>query len=252
MKALHAKPVACLRLIGLFTMLGVMWIEGVLHMPHTLLERACWSQKWAHYLLRFLRCPVDRHGVVPPRGLIAANHISYLDVLVLASLRPCLFVAKSEVRKWPLIGTLCERAGVLFLDRTSMRAAAAANRAISDALRTGVTVVVFPEGTTSAGDTMLPLHAALFQSALDSSQPIIPAWITYREDERERIAYWGDATLFPHLFQLMRLREMQASVQFRTTGIPAMHRAQAAQMCRTVWEQMMERASGRRQEIAAA
>jgi 1-acyl-sn-glycerol-3-phosphate acyltransferase len=252
MQTLYAMPIACLRLVGLFGMLAIMWVDGVLHMPHTMLERAHWQQKWAHHVLRFLKCHVDVRGAVPPRGLIAVNHISYIDVLVLASLRPCVFVAKSEVRKWPLIGTLCARCGVLFLDRTSMRAAAAANRTIADALRTGMTVVVFPEGTTSAGDTILPLHAALFQSAFDCNQPIIPAWITYNEEQRERIAYWGDATLMPHLLQLMRLREMQASVQFRTTGIPAMHRAQAAQMCRTVWEQMMDRASGRRQEIAAA
>ncbi|MEK6398212.1 MAG: lysophospholipid acyltransferase family protein, partial [Terriglobus sp.] len=210
-----------------------------------------WSQKWARLILRFLQCHVEMRGAVPARGLIAANHISYVDVLVLASLRPCLFVAKSEVRTWPLIGLLCERAGVLFLDRTSMRAAAAANRTIADALRTGMTVVVFPEGTTSAGDTMLPLHAALFQSALDSKEPIIPTWITYSEEQRERIAYYGDATLMPHLLQLMRVREMRANVQFRTTGIPALHRTQAAQMCRTVWEQMMDRASGRQQSAAA-
>jgi 1-acyl-sn-glycerol-3-phosphate acyltransferase len=251
MQILYAVPIACLRLIGLFGMLAVMWVDGVLHMPHTTLERAHWQQKWAHHVLRFLRCRVDVRGAVPPRGLIAANHISYVDVLVLASLRPCVFVAKSEVRRWPLIGTLCARCGVLFLDRTSMRAAAAANRIIADALRTGMTVVVFPEGTTSAGNTMLPLHAALFQSALDCDQPIIPAWITYSEDERERIAYYGDATLFPHLLQLMRLRGMQATVQFRTTGIPAMHRAQASQMCRTVWEQMMDHALGRQQNAAA-
>ena len=252
MQRLYAIPIAALRLVGLFGMLAIMWVDGVIHMPHTLLERACWSQKWACTLLRFLNGHVAMRGVVPPRGLIAANHISYMDVLVLASLRPCLFVAKSEVRKWPLIGILCERAGVLFLDRSSMRAAAAANRTIADALRAGVTVVVFPEGTTTAGDTMLPPHAALFQSALDCEQPIIPAWITYAEEQRDRIAYYGDATLMPHLLQLMRLREMNATVQFRTTGIPALHRTQAAQMCRTVWEQMMDRASGRRQQVAAA
>lgn len=252
MQALYAMPIACLRLIGLFSMLALMWVDGVVHMPHTLLERACWSQKWAHCLLRFLHLRVAMQGAAPSRGLIAANHISYVDVLVLASLRPCLFVAKSEVRAWPLIGTLCERAGVLFLDRTSMRAAVAANRTIADALSAGVTVVVFPEGTTSAGNTMLQPHAALFQSALDSKQPIIPAWITYGEEQRERIAYWGDATLIPHLLQLMRLREISAVVQFRTTGIPALHRTQAAQMCRTVWEQMMDRALGRRQEVVAA
>jgi 1-acyl-sn-glycerol-3-phosphate acyltransferase len=132
-----------------------------------------------------------------------------------------------------------------------MRAAVAANRIIADALRTGMTVVVFPEGTTSAGDTMLPLHAALFQSALDCNQPIIPAWITYNEEQRERIAYYGDATLMPHLLQLMRLRGIQVNVQFRTTGIPALHRTQAAQMCRTVWEQMLDSALDR-QQVAAA
>ena len=251
MQTLYALPIAFARLVGLFGLLAVMWVDGVLHMPHTMLERAHWQQKWAHHVLRFLNCRVEMRGAVPARGLIASNHISYVDVLVLASLRPCVFVAKSEVRQWPLIGTLCARCGVLFLDRSSMRAAAAANRTIAEALRTGMTVVVFPEGTTSAGDTMLPLHAALFQSALDTKDPIIPAWITYTEAHRERVAYYGDATLMPHLLQLMRVRELQATVQLRTTGIPALHRTQAAQMCRTVWEQMLDRASGC-QQVAAA
>jgi 1-acyl-sn-glycerol-3-phosphate acyltransferase len=252
MQSLYALPIACLRFVGLFGLLAIMWVDSILHTPHTVLERAHWQQKWAHHVLRFLHCRVEMRGTVPPRGLIASNHISYVDVLVLASLRPCVFVAKSEVRKWPLIGMLCARCGVLFLDRSSMRAAAAANRTIAEALRTGMTVVVFPEGTTSAGDTMLPLHAALFQSALDTKEPIIPAWITYNEEHRERVAYYGDATLMSHLLQLMRTREMQATVQFRTTGVPALHRTQAAEMCRTAWEMMLDRASGRRQEIAAA
>ncbi|SDF56678.1 lysophospholipid acyltransferase family protein [Terriglobus roseus] len=235
-------------------MLFGMLIESTVHPLHTMHERACWSQKWARRILRFLRCPVQTRGVLPARGFITANHISYMDVLVLAALTPTIFVAKSDVRRWPLIGILCERAGVLFLDRTSMRAAVAANRTIADVLRSGQSVVVFPEGTTSPGETILPMYAALFQSALDCSEPIIPTWIAYGDaTQRERIAYWGDMTLMPHLLQLMRLRSIDdVSVQFRTTGIPARHRTQASEMCRVVWEQMMENASGQRQEIAAA
>jgi lyso-ornithine lipid O-acyltransferase len=242
-RKLYSIPTGCVRLTGLFAMLSGMWIESTIHPLHTMQERGRWSQKWALRILRFLRCPVQMHGVSPSRGLIAANHISYVDVLVLAASTPTIFVAKSEVRRWPLIGLLCERAGVLFLDRSSMRAAAAANRTIAEVLRSGQSVVVFPEGTTSAGDTILPMYAALFQSALDCDEPIIPAWITYGDaEQRERIAYWGDMTLMPHLLQLMRLRSMDdVSVEFRTTGIPARNRTQAAEMCRVVWQQMMDK-----------
>lgn len=242
-RQLYSIPTACIRLTCLFAMLFGMWIESTVRPLRTTRERACWSQRWAQRILRFLHCPVQPRGALPSRGLIAANHISYMDVLVLAALTPTIFVAKAEVRRWLLIGLLCERAGVLFLDRTSMRAAAAANRTIAEVLRSGQSVVVFPEGTTSAGETILPMYAALFQSALDCNEPIIPTWITYGDAaQRERIAYWGDMTLMPHLLQLMRLRSMDdVSVQFRTTGIPARHRTQAAEMCRVVWQQMMEK-----------
>jgi len=237
----HNVVVAALRGVALFLLLCLALIDGWLRRPSTLAERILWSQGWAKKTLRLLRGSVQVKGTLPVHGLIASNHVSYVDVIVLASQMPTVFVAKAEVQNWPLIGLLCKRAGVIFINRESIRAAAVANRVVEAALRSGLRVVVFPEGTTSAGDTILPLHAALFQAALSANAPILPVWLQYVNDaERARIAYWGDMTLVPHLFAMMRLRSMEARVHVAAAGTPAANRAQAAQMCDAAWRQMME------------
>lgn len=113
------------------------------------------------------------------RGLIVSNHISWLDVFVLNAVIPMRFVAKSEVRSWPVIGWLCARAQTLFLERGKARSAARLNVHLVSLLQQGGCLAIFPEGTTTDGTSVAHFHSSLLQPAIDAAAPIHPVVIRY-------------------------------------------------------------------------
>lgn len=173
----------------------------------------------------------------PASGLVVSNHTSYVDVLTLGSVLPAIFVSKSEVRGWPLVGPLITRGGTIFLERGRARAAAEANRAVAQTLAERVPVVIFPEGTTTAGDHVLPFHGALFESAMRQHAPVWAASVSYSfadgKSAARTVAYIDDDTLLPHLFRLAGRKGLVASVRFAPQPILAQDRATAAQVART-------------------
>lgn len=156
-------------------------------------------------------------GHVPTRGLLVANHLSYLDILVLASLTPCVFVAKSEVATWPVFGWFARRAGTIFVNRRRRTDVERVNREIRTALRSGALVVLFPEGTSSDGTSVLPFKSSLLEPAIGAGVPVNVGALTYEledGDAREEVCYWRDHALVPHLFRLLSKRGVRASVSF--------------------------------------
>ena len=208
-------------------------IHGWLTRPQTLLERGRWRQKWCRIILRGLDLHVETTGSFPASGLLACNHLSYLDALVLGALTPAVFVSKSEVRHWPMIGGMCARGGTIFLQRERARDAVRTNQAVADALRSGLPVAIFPEGTTTDGLEPLPFHPALFQPAIAVGVPVWPLalsyWFADGSDASARVAYFGDVKFVPHVLQFMRLRSVHASVQIAPAPVAAPHRVAAAQ-----------------------
>ena len=145
--------------------------------PH---HRARWLQKWARRFLKCFNMRVTCKGVPPGAGMVASNHVSYLDILALADAMPCVFVSKSEVAGWPIIGMLTTVAGTLFLDRRRKRAAHELGDACVGVVKNGVPVCFFPEGTSTAGDRVLPFHSALFEPAVIQRWAVTPAAVRYR------------------------------------------------------------------------
>ncbi|MDD4911523.1 MAG: lysophospholipid acyltransferase family protein [Sideroxydans sp.] len=119
-------------------------------------------------------------------GLVVSNHISWLDVFVLNSVIPMRFVAKSEVRAWPVIGWLCARAQTLFIERGKMRSAARINTSMAELLQQGESLAVFPEGTTTDGAQVANFHSSLLQPAIDAGAQIHPIAIRYQDSRGER------------------------------------------------------------------
>ena len=119
-------------------------------------------------------------------GLLVTNHISWLDVFVLNAIVPMRFVAKAEVRRWPLIGWLCARAQTLFLERGKARDAARLNVHLVQSLRGGECLAIFPEGTTTDGGAVGHFHASLFQPALDAAAAVFPVAIRYQDEQGNR------------------------------------------------------------------
>lgn len=143
-------------------------------------------------------------GELEPGTLVVANHISWLDVHVIAARWPVVFLAMSEVRRWPVIGWLAARSGTLFIQRGA--GAAAAEREIGKALRSGCNVVLFPEARTGDGIRVRRFHGRLFQAALGQGRPIRPLAIRYmdrtgRADPRPSFAGTG---LLQSLLRVLR------------------------------------------------
>ncbi len=196
--------------------------------------RAEWMQGCARRLATLLHVEIQTIGTPPSHGLIAANHLSYLDIIVIASVAPGVFVSKNEVRYWPLIGLLSTWSGTLYLKRTQRSDVARINRAVGTALQEKRRVIVFPEGTSSDGRQVLPFHASLFSPAVTTQSTTTPCRLRYQEpgnDPEHRICYWGDMLFLTHFLNLLCLERIQAELRFFDSLPPATHRKQLAADC---------------------
>jgi 1-acyl-sn-glycerol-3-phosphate acyltransferase len=188
--------------------------------------RSAWTvscrRPWSRGLLRILGVRVSLVGRPPePPYLLTANHLGYLDVLVLAAVLPVRFVAKSEVRHWPVWGPLAAWTGTLFLDRGRPRDAHRVATAVERTLAVGEAVSIFAEGTSSPGDGVLPYRPALFEGAVTSGAPVVPAALSYRIPAdpaavRERVCWWGEMEFAPHLLALVDLPPIHATLAVGT------------------------------------
>lgn len=217
MKTLCAEVRAAFRLtrVGLHLVWGVAMVALVYPWIDLRLKR--WlKQCWSRQLLEILgvRLSVNRETSLPG-GLLVSNHISWLDIFVINALAPAAFVAKDDVKRWPLIGWLCAHTETIFLKRGSRAAAQRTREEISDRLRAGGPVAVFPEGTTSRGGRVLPFHAALFQSAIDAAAPVVPLMLRYvdrRGHPSRAPAYDGEITLWQSLWAIARTSGLTAEL----------------------------------------
>lgn len=174
--------------------------------PPALAERAEWLHHACKECLRALDIKVSAQGKLPPDGLVVSNHLSYLDILCYSSIAPCVFVSKSEVRHWPVFGRLATNGGTIYIDRESKADAHRVAQELESALRSGVRVVLFPEGTSSDGKQVLRFHAPLFEAGVRAGSRITPAALRYEMengDPGREVCYWGDMTFGPHFLKLL-------------------------------------------------
>jgi 1-acyl-sn-glycerol-3-phosphate acyltransferase len=146
-------------------------------------------------------------GTPPGAGLVVANHISWLDIYAINALVPTAFVAKDDVRGWPVIGWLSSRTETLFIERGSRSAAMRIKDRLTEQLQAGNCVALFPEGTTSDGTAVLPFHSALFQAPIDAGTAIAPIMVRYTGSDGQRSAapvYIGDTSLWQCLRAIVR------------------------------------------------
>lgn len=189
---------------------------------------------WSRLMLRALAVRLAVHGPIPRGGcLLVANHLSYLDVLVLAAARPLSFLSKAEVAQWPLVGFMARTIGVQFIVREDKRSLPQVAARLLRECSEGHGVVFFPEGTSASGDAVLPFRAALLAPAAESGLPVHYAALRYRTAEgeppaRESVAWWGDMQFLPHLRGLLRLRCISAELHFGEAPIIASDRKQLA------------------------
>jgi 1-acyl-sn-glycerol-3-phosphate acyltransferase len=185
------------------------------------------KRRWSRQLLDILGIRLAGHPrgmargreeALAPGSLFIANHVSWLDIFALNAVRPMAFVAKSEVRGWPLAGWLAANTDTLFLRRGQRGQTHAINRRIAELLAAGKDVAIFPEGTTTDGSVVLPFHGALLQPAIDGRHPIRPVSIAYCDADGRRSAapaYAGDTSFGACLAAILACRSL--SVRLRPT-----------------------------------
>lgn len=198
-----------------------LFVAGVIFPRVASDQRARITQWWSQKTLRILNIALSVHGAKPnPEArnlMIAANHISWLDIYVINAAHPARFVAKSEIREWPIIGWLCEKAGTIFIRRTHRRDTARINDEMHDVLATGATIGLFPEGTTTGGDRLLKFHSSLLEPAVANHATLAPAALRYLTNHGERshaAAYIDDISFSDSLQKIIRQKSMIAEITF--------------------------------------
>jgi 1-acyl-sn-glycerol-3-phosphate acyltransferase len=202
---------------------GFRWTRLFIHVAWALLlagtifprvsmaTRARITRRWSAKLLRLLNIVLSVHGARPDEDarnlIIASNHVSWLDIFVINAAQPSLFVAKSEIRDWPLAGWLCEKAGTIFVRRAKRSDTGRINDEMHNALATGATIGLFPEGTTTAGDRLLKFHSSLFEPAVANAATVGPVAIRYLTSE-------GDIGFSDSIRQIIGQKSMIAEITF--------------------------------------
>jgi len=183
-------------------------------------QRDARVQVWAMQLLRIWGIDLEVRGKPVTLGpaLLVCNHISWLDILVIHATRHCRFVSKSELRDWPVLGTLATGAGTLYIERAQRKDAMRMVKDMANSLRKGEVLAVFPEGTTGDGIGILPFHANLIQSAIEAEAPIQPLALQFVDAKTNEISmaarYIDDDTLLDSVWSTLNARGLKAVVNF--------------------------------------
>ncbi|MGW2763194.1 lysophospholipid acyltransferase family protein [Streptomyces sp. NPDC001275] len=220
-----AVPRAVLRL----TLVAILVLAGVVLSPLGAQIPAGWVRRWCRAVVRASGVRVRITGTAPPTGglLLVANHISWLDIPLLAAVRPARMLAKTEIRAWPVAGALATRGGALFIERDRLRALPATVAHIAGELRAGAAVAAFPEGSTWCGRAQGTFHRAVFQAALDAGVPVQPVRIRYLGHAGGAAstapAFVGDDSLLASLWRVATARGLVAEVEIRPTILPGTH-----------------------------
>ncbi len=212
-------------LIGLTVSLYLVWAAG--HLSTSVVAprwRAPWRRRvfrvWGRGVCRGLGVRLRVVGDAPNGGvLLVSNHLSYLDIPVLASQMPTVFVSKSEVAEWPLVGRGARAMGTIFLVRARKRELPDVNRQIESALGAGDGVVVFPEGTSTKGDQVLSFRPSLLAPAAQAELPVRAAVLRYETKSGDApaslsVCWWGDMPFGPHVAELLKLEFIDAELEF--------------------------------------
>jgi len=180
------------------------------------------SQAWMSGLVSLLPLHVHCRGALPQQpSLWLSNHVSWLDIVLLGRLAPLHFLSKAEVADWPVIGWLAKGAGTLFIQRGTGAAASLTDQ-LSDMLAAGRSLMIFPEGTTTAGDRVRTFHGRLLGCAVETGTPVQPVAIAYRRGgERDGVAPFIDDDEFTaHLWRLLGSERIEVEIHLLPT-LPA-------------------------------
>ncbi|MFD5122319.1 lysophospholipid acyltransferase family protein [Streptomyces sp. NPDC058385] len=209
-----ASPRAVLRIAAVMALLLV----GVVFLPVGRRLPAAWVRLYCRVMVRATGVRLRLSGSAPQSGgvLLVANHISWMDIPILAAVRPARMLAKKEIRQWPVAGALVAGSGAIFIDRDRLRALPGTVTQLAAVLRSGGAVGVFPEGSTWCGRAQGTYRRAAFQAALDANAPVQPVRLRYLLPDgtvSTAPAFVGDDTLAAGVWRVVSTRRIVAEVE---------------------------------------
>lgn len=220
-------------------------MEMIVRRPKTREQRAQWLHQFCARTMRAMDIAVRVEGTFPDRGVVVSNHMGYLDIMALAAQHECVFVSKSELANVPLLGWMTTMAGTVYVDRGRGGSALRARSGLHSVANAGLPIVIFPEGTTSDGSTVLKFRGGALAQAMDAGISVTAVCISYRLTEdngpnvtiENDVCFWGDdADLFKHIFGLLALRGIEVNLRIANQPIAfsstALHRRQIAEEAR--------------------
>lgn len=202
--------------LGLYS----FWFAARVFMRDKIRWRQTIFEAWTKSFVRISKMKIVVSGTPPePPFFLVTNHLSYTDIALIRSVAKGVFVAKAEVEGWFLAGRICRDMGTIFIDRKNRRDIPRAGELIIERLDAGEGVIVFPEGTSTAGKEVLPFNSSFLEFAARCASPVSYAAITYTTPEDEPPAStavcWGqNISFFDHLWRLLKLRGYTAIISF--------------------------------------
>lgn len=219
MKHLRAVFRFALLFIATFGIYGV-WLALSFFIPNKVYWRQVILGWWASSFVRIAGCEIEIIGTPPTAPFfLVANHLGYFDIPVVRTAVKGVFVAKHDIETWPFVGTMVRNMGTIYVNRERRRDIPRAGQEVIETLSQGEGVIVFPEGTSSKGETVLPFNSSFLAFAAQTDVPVSYLSISYRTPEgqpppSDAICWWDDTPLLPHILRLFSVPRFTAILNF--------------------------------------
>jgi len=217
--------------IGLYS----LWLLAVVFIPNKIYWRQIIFRLWAKGFVRIANMKVEIIGSAPHAPFfLVSNHLSYVDIPALRYVAEGIFVAKGEIRDWFLAGRIVRDMGNIFINRQKNRDIPRAGQEIIERLDNGEGVMIFPEGTSTKGEEVLPFNSSFLEFAARTDLPVYYCSISYKTPASEipaseAVCWWDDTVFINHMFRMFSVKEFTAVINFGDAPVANPNRKKLAQ-----------------------
>lgn len=243
MKYLRAGFRFFLFVVSTLLLYGV-WFIGNFFIPNKQFWRQVIFRSWARVFVKISGMKIEVIGTPPrPPFFLVSNHLSYTDIPALRAVTEGVFVAKGEIESWFLAGRIVGDMGAIFINRENRRDIPRAGAEIIEKLDNGEGVIVFPEGTSTKGEKVLPFNSSFLEFAARTDLPVSYVAISYQTPSDQPkasnvVCWWEDIGFAAHLFRLFQVRKFTAIINF---GDDTVLKTNRKELAKTLWKKVSEK-----------